>query len=83
MTSKSGEIHIGISSWRHDGWRGTFDPKGLKQAAELRYASGRMQTIEINGTHYSLQAFDSWLHGYEQTPPGFTFRHAARQQSAL
>nr|WP_254213285.1 DUF72 domain-containing protein [Burkholderia multivorans] len=69
----SGEIRIGISGWRYAGWRGTFYPQGLKQAAELRYASSLMQTIEINGTHYSLQSLDSWQHWYAQTPPGFTF----------
>ena len=73
VTSKSGEIHIGISGWRYGGWRGTFYPKGLKQAAELQYASNRMQTIEINGTHYSLQSLDSWQHWYDETPPDFTF----------
>ncbi|RQR33363.1 DUF72 domain-containing protein [Burkholderia sp. Bp9143] len=73
MAGKSGEIHIGISGWRYEGWRGTFYPKGLKQAAELRYAANRMQTIEINGTHYSLQSLDSWRHWYDETPPGFTF----------
>nr|WP_258180697.1 DUF72 domain-containing protein [Burkholderia multivorans] len=73
MTEKTGSIHIGISGWRYDGWRGTFYPEGLKQAAELRYASGRMQTIEINGTHYSLQALASWRRWYDDTPPGFTF----------
>ncbi|KVV41127.1 hypothetical protein WT27_12430 [Burkholderia territorii] len=73
MTSKSGDIHIGISGWRYDGWRGTFYPEGLKQAAELRYASTRMQTIEINGTHYSLQSLASWRRWYDETPPGFTF----------
>ncbi|KWE36644.1 DUF72 domain-containing protein [Burkholderia territorii] len=73
MTSKPGDIHIGISGWRYDGWRGTFYPEGLKQAAELRYASARMQTIEINGTHYSLQSLASWRRWYDETPPGFTF----------
>ncbi|WP_269509917.1 DUF72 domain-containing protein [Burkholderia sp. IMCC1007] len=73
MTEKSGTIHIGISGWRYDGWRGSFYPKGLKQAAELRYASGRMQTIEINGTHYSLQALSSWRRWYNDTPEDFTF----------
>jgi len=58
VTGKSGEIHVGISGWRYDGWRGTFFPKGLKQATELRYASILMQTIEIN---------------YDETPRGFTF----------
>ncbi|WP_261527118.1 DUF72 domain-containing protein [Burkholderia multivorans] len=73
MKKTSGEIRIGISGWRYAGWRGTFYPQGLKQAAELRYASSLMQTIEINGTHYSLQSLDSWQHWYAQTPPGFTF----------
>nr|WP_244109019.1 DUF72 domain-containing protein [Burkholderia anthina] len=69
----SGEIHIGISGWRYDGWRGTFYPNRLRQAAELRYASGRMQTIEINRTHYGLQSLASWRRWYDETPPGFTF----------
>jgi uncharacterized protein YecE (DUF72 family) len=25
-------IRIGISGWRYEPWRGTFYPKGLKQA---------------------------------------------------
>ncbi|MCA8152784.1 DUF72 domain-containing protein [Burkholderia contaminans] len=73
VTSTSGDIRIGISGWRYEGWRGTFYPKGLKQADELQYASHRMQTIEINGTHYSLQSLGSWQHWYDETPPGFTF----------
>jgi uncharacterized protein YecE (DUF72 family) len=73
VKSTSGEIHIGISGWRYKGWRGTFYPKGLKQDSELQYASGLMQTIEINGTHYSLQSLDSWQHWYAETPPGFVF----------
>jgi len=73
VTRTSGRIHIGISGWRYPGWRGTFYPADLKQASELRYASGRMQTIEINGTHYSLQAPDSWRRWYADTPPGFVF----------
>ena len=73
MKSTTGEVLIGISGWRYKGWRGTFYPEGLKQATELRYASGLMQTIEINGTHYSLQSLDSWHHWYDETPPGFVF----------
>ncbi|MEC5406391.1 DUF72 domain-containing protein [Paraburkholderia sp. MPAMCS5] len=73
MKNTAGQIHIGISGWRYKGWRGTFYPEGLKQATELRYAAERMQTIEINGTHYSLQSLDSWQHWYADTPPGFIF----------
>ena len=44
-------IHIGISGWRYEGWRGVFYPKGLTQARELEYASRAVDTIEINGSH--------------------------------
>ena len=71
MTSPSARIHIGISGWRYAGWCGTFYQKGLKQADELRYAASRLQTIEINGTHYSLQSLASWRRWYDETPPGF------------
>lgn len=53
-------IHIGISGWRYEGWRGVFYPKGLRQASELAYASRAVDTIEINGSHYSLQTIDSY-----------------------
>jgi uncharacterized protein YecE (DUF72 family) len=48
-------------------------PKGLSQHRELEFASRRHNTIEINGSFYSLQrpsAYESW---YRETPPGFTF----------
>lgn len=70
---KIGDVRIGISGWRYEGWRGNFYPEGLKQAAELQFASALFATIEINGTHYSLQSLDSWRHWYEQTPDGFVF----------
>jgi uncharacterized protein YecE (DUF72 family) len=64
---------IGISGWRYEPWRGVFYPKDLAQHRELEYASRQLPTIEINGTHYSLQrpeCFESW---YDATPPGFVF----------
>jgi uncharacterized protein YecE (DUF72 family) len=66
-------IRIGISGWRYEGWRGVFYPDGLVQRRELEYAASRFPTVEINGTHYSLQrpeCFESW---HEDTPPGFVF----------
>jgi uncharacterized protein YecE (DUF72 family) len=66
-------IRIGISGWRYNGWRGVFYPQGLAQRRELEFASREMPSIEINGTHYSLQrpiCFDTW---YRETPPGFVF----------
>lgn len=68
-----GEVRIGISGWRYEPWRGVFYPQGLAHARELHYASRALPTIEINGTHYSLQrpeCFDAW---YRDTPEGFVF----------
>jgi uncharacterized protein YecE (DUF72 family) len=68
-----GAVRIGISGWRYEGWRGVFYPKGLAHARELEYASRQLPTIEINGTHYSLQrpeCFDLWR---DATPGGFVF----------
>ncbi|WP_116134805.1 DUF72 domain-containing protein [Trinickia diaoshuihuensis] len=66
-------ILIGISGWRYAGWRGVFYPKGLSQARELAYASRAVDTIEINGSHYSLQTIGSYRSWYEATPEHFVF----------
>ncbi|MFM0056929.1 DUF72 domain-containing protein [Paraburkholderia phytofirmans] len=68
-----GDVRIGISGWRYKGWRDSFYPRGLKQADELQFASSLFQSIEINGTHYSLQSLDSWRHWYAETPADFVF----------
>lgn len=52
--SRNPELRVGISGWRYAGWRGGFYPEGLPQRAELEYASRRLNSIEINGTFYSL-----------------------------
>lgn len=66
-------IHIGISGWRYAPWRGVFYPKGLAQARELEYASRAVDTIEINGSHYSLQTIGSYRSWYAATPERFVF----------
>ena len=55
------------------GWRGKFYPQGLAQRRELEYASRRFNSIELNGSFYSLQrpqSFETW---YNETPEGFVF----------
>lgn len=66
-------IHIGISGWRYAGWRGVFYPVGLRQAGELAFASRAVDTIEINGSHYSLQTINSYRNWHDATPEGFVF----------
>ncbi|MBA3564102.1 MAG: DUF72 domain-containing protein [Gammaproteobacteria bacterium] len=70
---KQGNIRIGISGWRYGPWRGKFYPKGLAQRRELEFASRQVNSIEINGSFYSLQTPQSYHDWYEQTPADFVF----------
>jgi uncharacterized protein YecE (DUF72 family) len=70
---KPGDIRIGISGWRYAGWRGRFYPDGLPQRRELEYASRKFRTIEINGTHYSLQRPEYFARWRDETPDDFVF----------
>jgi uncharacterized protein YecE (DUF72 family) len=67
------QVRIGISGWTYPPWRGTFFPKGLRQQDELKYASGKLSSIEINGTFYSLQRPSSYAKWYGETPASFVF----------
>ncbi|HLY34918.1 MAG TPA: DUF72 domain-containing protein [Jatrophihabitantaceae bacterium] len=68
-----GTIRVGISGWLYPPWRGVFYPKGLAHRRELEYASAKLQTIEINGSFYSLQRPESYRAWYAQTPDHFVF----------
>ncbi len=72
-------IRIGMSGWTYAPWRGTFYPKGVTQKKELEYASRQVNSIEINGTFYSLQRPASFTSWYEQTPKDFLFAVKAPQ----
>jgi len=68
------DLRIGISGWSYKEWRGGgFYPKGLPQRRELEYASERMNSIEINGTFYSLQSSASFEKWAAATPKDFLF----------
>jgi len=69
----AGQIRIGVSGWRYSPWRGNFYPKGLAQSRELHYASRVFNSIELNGSFYSLQWPTSYAQWAEQTPEGFVF----------
>jgi uncharacterized protein YecE (DUF72 family) len=66
-------IRIGISGWRYAPWRGKFYPKGLPQRRELEYAARCFDSVEINGSFYSLQTPTSYSAWHDATPPGFVF----------
>jgi uncharacterized protein YecE (DUF72 family) len=67
------QTRIGISGWTYAPWRGVFYPKGLPQNQELAYASRAFNSIEINGTFYSLQRPTSFAKWYAETPEDFVF----------
>jgi uncharacterized protein YecE (DUF72 family) len=67
------ELRIGISGWTYGGWRGVFYPPDVTQKRELEYASRALNSIEINGTFYSLQRPSSFQSWYDATPPNFKF----------
>ncbi|NJC20973.1 uncharacterized protein YecE (DUF72 family) [Arthrobacter pigmenti] len=64
---------IGISGWRYAPWRKNFYPVGLPQRLELEYASQHLDTIEINGTFYSLQRPTSFVQWRDTAPDAFRF----------
>jgi uncharacterized protein YecE (DUF72 family) len=66
-------IRIGISGWTYAPWRGQFYPKGLRQREELTYVAQRMNSVEINGSFYSLQRRSSYQTWAASVPPNFEF----------
>ncbi len=66
-------IRVGIGGWTYEPWRGTFYPQGLKHADELKYAGGKLTSIEINGTFYRTQSAASFAKWRDETPEGFVF----------
>jgi len=73
MKNSSGTIRVGIGGWVFPPWRGTFYPKGLRQADELAHASRQVTAIEINGTFYRIQTPASFKKWHNETPDDFVF----------
>jgi len=71
--SAQGKINIGISGWTYEPWRGTFYPKKLAHKNELKFAAETFNSIEINGTFYSLQRPESFEKWAAETPDDFVF----------
>jgi uncharacterized protein YecE (DUF72 family) len=67
------KIRVGVSGWRYWGWRGAFYPPGLPQKRELEFAAQHFDSLEINGSFYSLQRPESYASWAAQTPADFVF----------
>jgi uncharacterized protein YecE (DUF72 family) len=64
---------VGTSGWVYPPWRGTFYPPGLPHRRELEYLSRQLNTVEINGSFYSLQRPASYQAWAAATPEDFVF----------
>lgn len=70
---ETGNVWIGISGWTYPPWRGVFYPKGLPHKKELSYVATIFNSVEINGTFYSLQRASSFAEWAAATPQDFCF----------
>lgn len=68
-----GELRIGVSGWNYPEWRGVVYPKGLVHRREFEYLGERLNSIEINGTFYSLQSPNSFRKWAAETPDDLVF----------
>ena len=59
----SARVIVGVSGFDYPEWRGVFYPSALPRSEWLQYAQARFDTIELNGTFYSLKtpaAYERW-----------------------
>src|SRR3954466_13519895 len=66
--------YIGISGYDYQGWRGTFYPDDVPRHSWLGFASRIFNSVELNGTFYSLKSpavFARWA--TEVPDDGFVF----------
>ena len=68
-----GNTYVGISGYNYAGWRGRFYPPELRSRDWLKYASRVFNSIELNGTFYSLKSPDVFRRWVKDTPLDFTF----------
>jgi uncharacterized protein YecE (DUF72 family) len=67
------ETRVGISGWRYAPWRGEFYPSKLPQNPELNFVAQCVNSVEINGSFYSLQRPNAYRQWYDNTPSDFLF----------
>jgi uncharacterized protein YecE (DUF72 family) len=65
---RAGQAFIGISGYDYKPWRGDFYPDELPARRWLQYASSRFNSIELNGTFYSLKSPAVFARWVDETP---------------
>ena len=65
---------VGISGYDYRGWRDAFYPPGVPRRSWLAFASRVFDSIELNGTFYSLKSPSTFQRWAADTPDdGFVF----------
>jgi len=67
------KIRVGLSGWDYDGWEGEFYPEDLPRTRRLEYVAERFDTVEVNGTFYSLLKASTYRRWDRVTPRHFRF----------
>jgi uncharacterized protein YecE (DUF72 family) len=74
MARTVGRAWIGVSGYDYPHWgKGAFYPKELPRRSWLSHAAGLFNSIELNGTFYSLKNPDVFRRWVETTPRDFAF----------
>jgi uncharacterized protein YecE (DUF72 family) len=73
VVSREGRIWIGPSGYAYPEWRGGFYPRGLPAGRWLAHAAEVFDSIELNGTFYSLKSPDVFRGWRAVVRPGFVF----------
>jgi uncharacterized protein YecE (DUF72 family) len=68
-----GRIRIGTSGYDYPHWKGRFYPAELSRSRWLAYVASLFETVELNGTFYSLKSPDVFRRWVAATPPRFLF----------
>src|SRR3989442_1640558 len=71
---QGGAVYTGMSGYDYRHWRGVFYPPGRARSRWLAYASRAFNSIELNGTFYSLKTPDTFRRWARESPDdGFVF----------
>jgi len=66
-------IHIGTSGWNYDGWKGAFYPEKIGRPRMLEAYGQIFDSVEVNGTFYSLPKSTTVEEWREKVPDNFVF----------
>lgn len=70
MNMSRGRVWIGPSGFAYPEWRGNFYPRDLPANRWLQHAAERFDSIELNGTFYSLKSPDVFRAWARAAPAG-------------